>query len=867
MLARLYVRRFARRLALAAVALTVLALLPGGPTGAQTQSEIQTLDDRQNEFARGSFQRTSLSAETNPISSNPADTAGAVLLAPVGFLNPWDESAVPLPEARANAGVVVLGNRLFAITGTGSGGSTDSAFWATVNQETGAIQPHGVAETDPRFADEFWLNDPLPAIEQNDECPGEVSQRTRAAVAGVSTGNNTGYIYVIGGVINTIDCTDFTSNAVQIGAVNAAGDIVWTQGPTLPSAPQFDGDTLARGVEGATATIVRTSANKTYLYVIGGLSTYNFFAPESAIEDSVFYTEIDTTTGSLRNPNDGGTTTPWARGPDVPVIDPSPATTDPVGLVDHTATAALTTVNSGAGTTLDEAIFVAGGFVDIGRSEINNFVYRADINPSNGALTWTTEPNTNGDEVTLEQGGIQGAASLAYNNKLYIIGGARTELQSSAYNKVLTAVFDDSLNLQRIPGGTEYFLGAQNTANVVGVRTDAGAALMDALPPADNPSGDLGSAWAWVVGGNDASGTPLASIRRGKIGGADEASESRRMVDGWYYSTVFNITITRDSQQKNARVLAIRWTTGLDRSANPNADIIVQFRKVLRSNPTCPDETVFSGSDPWFTLDGDTGSNFYSQPSTAGSPFNAVTLRDAFGGTDFSATCIQYRARLVQNGLDTNGQPVAPANPSMTPKLFNVSIEKVVAGNVDIRLKEFEIAQAANGGLARFDVTVRNLSLEGVENTVSAGLEDDGSFWVTLCAVSSPIGSTPPTLTPPTLPLADGTYPDSACPIQAFYPVYKAQMTPGAELLLQNSGPQQWLDRTTGQPVDDVRSFFCTPGNYAVAVLIDLWNYVPEGDAGEVNNRGEDINSNQPVIRTFTTSGCTNLINLPLIRR
>jgi hypothetical protein len=45
-----------------------------------------------------------------------------------------------------------------------------------------------------------------------------------------------------------------------------------------------------------------------------------------------------------------------------------------------------------------------------------------------------------------------------------------------------------------------------------------------------------------------------------------------------------------------------------------------------------------------------------------------------------------------------------------------------------------------------------------------------------------------------------------------------------------------------------------------------MGNLVGEGDAGEANNLGQDINGNQPLVHNFTTSGCTNLVALPLVR-
>jgi hypothetical protein len=62
-----------------------------------------------------------------------------------------------------------------------------------------------------------------------------------------------------------------------------------------------------------------------------------------------------------------------------------------------------------------------------------------------------------------------------------------------------------------------------------------------------------------------------------------------------------------------------------------------------------------------------------------------------------------------------------------------------------------------------------------------------------------------------------------------------------------------------------------------VAVLIDPWNYVNEGPAGEANNRGEEQNAqpapNQPWVINFTVTNPTpeipplNELYLPLVAR
>jgi hypothetical protein len=862
----------------------VLAGMPGGSAGAQGQSVTQVLDDQQIEFARGVFQRTALSPETNPVSTNPADRSGAVQLSPIGVLKPWEKVAAELPNrtaqgdngARTDAGVVSVGNRLFVIAGSGSGnvGALDTVFSASIDQVLGNIVNHNVPATSPRYADERWLNDPLPAtllIEDEINCP-VVTQppsaaRTRVAAASLTTGANTGFVYVVGGVVSEAVCgAELTTPVVQIGAVDAAGVVTWSNSAGLPSEPTFDGDTRRRGVEGARATVVRTSAGKAFLYVTGGLSAYGNELGEvlDRVEQSVFFAEINTTTGAL---------SAWTRGPDVPVLGSSP-TDDTIGIFNHTMTAITTSVNTAAGTTVKDGIVIAGGFTNSAGTEINELVYRATIDPSTGALTWDDTPAVSGEGVALASGGMSGLSSIAYNNKLYMIGGA--PLGGAPVDSVQTATFDDNLEIRKIPNDTGFFIGQGTTVLPNGPRSNSGATVIDALPPPDNPTEALGSAWAFVVGGTDGGGAASPFIFRGRIGG-DEANDTFRSQDGWFYSNVFDLTFEQTgSTRKNARVLSIRWSAQIDRGSNTNADLIVQFRKVLRSDPNCPNETVFSATDTWYTLDADTNSAFYSQSNTAAQPYNQVSLRDAFGSEDFVATCFQYRARFLQNGVDANNQPIAAAATSATPKLFSMNIEKIVAGNADLRVKEFNQPTVLNGRLANISASIQNLSLEGIDNTVTptvGSATGEGGFFIGMCIARSDPGQPVPALTPPD-PASVNLSQIPAC-VQAIYEAYTYQLPPGAVLPLEsrtiNGNEQQgWFKANpdfSRTYYDDLKSLFCTPGNYSVAMLVDMGNLVGESDAGEGNNLGQDVNGNQPLVHSFTTTGCTNLIALPLVHQ
>lgn len=872
-MARLNTRRSFRALALLCIAVALIAAFPAYRSGAQTASEIQTLDDTQPQFTRGVFQRIALSPDLNPVSSVPADQRGALQLAPIGALKPWERDSITLPNPSADAGVVTIGNRLYVIGGDVGGDATNAVLWANVNQILGNITQHTVPQGDPRYVNANWVNDPLPAGPLAPRCLASLSKRTRVAAAALTTGPNTGFIYVVGGLATEAkdNCdanVELTSATVNIGAVSADGEIVWSTAAALPSDPSLDLGNAVRGVQAATATVVRTSSGKSFLYVIGGLSTYSTALGDvvnSSVEKSVYRAEINTSTGALGA---------WVRDVVAGTSDPEsvPLAPDAQGIYDHTATHVTSTAVTQAGTTVTDGIVIAGGYTQLQEGGRNPFVYRATINPADGDLIWDAKPSTDNNDVTLGQGALTDIVGLGYNNKLYMIGGKEGPDNTTTRDWALTASFDDALNIQPIPGLPQYFIGSGTSVlQPEGRRGDAGAAIMDALPPADNPTDTtLGTAWALVVGGNDQNGAPTTSIFRGRLGGDEALANSDRISDGWYYSSAFNVTFAQaGGLAKNARVLSIRWAAEVNRGANTNADMIVQFRKTLRSDPNCPNDSVFGANDPWFTLDADTGTGFFSKTSTANEPFNTVTLKDAFGSADFVATCFQYRVRFIQNGLDANSQPIVAADPKVSPKLFSMNIEKVVAGNADLRVAQFG-SSAPGGRLATLDMAIQNLSLEGRDNTQDAGLDQDGSFFVHLCVVYAPAGQPAPTLVPPTLPLAaDAPNPDC---FKAYYEVNKWQMTAGAQLALINSGNQTWKRQTgpaTEEVISDIRSLFSEPGTYKVAMIIDARNYVNEGTAGELNNRGEEASTgNQPQILTLEITGPpVNVINLPVVRR
>jgi hypothetical protein len=612
------------------------------------------------------------------------------------------------------------------------------------------------------------------------------------------------------------------------------------------------------GVEGASVVTAHTrgstGAEHYYLYVIGGKSRYldlvNGETKTRALA-SVFYSEINIADGSLKNPTNGSTTSVWARDANIdlvaaPVLDE--------GLWDATATATSVEV----GGTLKTGIFLAGGSFDDDTgtpnpTELNPYVYRADVNSDTGALTWASGTNTIGPaQVTLAA--RRGMAGVSYNNKLYMIGGRTADGATTGVDTVPTAFFDDNLDLIKIDA-SDFFIGTTDDVLNIGgpgYRSSLGAAVVRAEPPVGAVVGTLNSAWVYVMGGNDRAGAFQNTIFLGKIGG-DEAADTIRAPDGWYYSGVIKTSFEFGSGSnllnKQARVLAIHWAADIDRSANSNADVQIEFRKTITASGECPNDSVFgSGTDDRWRgpIDGLTGnSTLFSQAATSTSTlYNNVSMADIFGSEQLNASCIQYRAHLMQNA--TGG---AIGDRASTPKLLSIYIEKVVVGNADINIPAngFSVTTTADKRISSFVMNVQNLSDKGLGETLSVqearvanAATPDGSFYIFLCMARTDLTQAEPSLAlpdPSNLPVGYET----TCPAAALIEAYEMQK--GTVLDLRQSknaaGGSRWYNNITNQPIDDIMSLFTTKGHYRVGLVIDPLNLVPEGTTGEANNRGD----------------------------
>ncbi len=888
------IRLYVHGLALLFLCLGLIMLPPGRSTATVVSVVPQQIDNTQGEFADGEFQRTSIGSSKLTVTppSNPADVEGLVQLAPAGVLKSWN-APYHLPTPLSEMGMTAVGKHIYVIGGTENitgTGFTDAAWHAQVDPKTGAFVDSGSG---------MWTNTPMPsAVTIADPaaptgCKKTTAKRTRAGVVSVTTGTDTGYIYVIGGAVipDKLGCTiqALSTPLVQRGTVAANGTITWatlslptTMGIYVPSPVDPDDgttDTDNLGVEGASVVIAHTKGSTGehyYLYVIGGRNVYYDLinkVPKLRALSAVYYTEINIANGSLKHPITGDLSSVWKRDKNILLI-PTPAAGE--GLWDASATA--TSVLSGT-TALKTAIFLTGGSLDADDTtvnpavKLNPFIYRADVNPDTGALTWGT--GITGSKTQIALGGRRSMASISYHNKLYMIGGRTGDSPSTGVATVPTAFLDDKLDLIKI-GNTDYFIGIDtNVLNNGGPapRLQLGAAVVRAEPPTGVITTTINSAWVYVAGGTNASNTLQDTIFLGSVGG-DDSVPTMRTPDGWYYSGVIKTSFAFGSTNLKAKVLSFHWAANIDRTRNTNADIEIQFRKTITASGECPNDGVFSltsASDAWSSpLDGFASSPLYSQAADATTFYNSAT----FGTQDLDASCIQYRAHLTQ---DATG--AAAADPSSSPQLLSVYVEKEISGNADINIPTngFSVTPTADNRITTV-MNIQNLNGNNQDLTLSVAdvlaasslgssyVYGSGNFFVLFCkAYSSLTDPNLPNLTLPDPLLVLPPNYEKTCP--AYASILNSEMGKGSIIdLLQSKnsgGESRWYDTSTLKPISAITDLINTSGHYQIGLVIDQGNNVPEGEvtsAGELNNRSE--------ILTFTlNTDPLYLVMLPVVTR
>jgi hypothetical protein len=310
--------------------------------------------------------------------------------------------------------------------------------------------------------------------------------------------------------------------------------------------------------------------------------------------------------------------------------------------------------------------------------------------------------------------------------------------------------------------------------------------------------------------------------------------------------------------------VSITWFAGVDR-ANPNADLTVEFRRTR--NLPC-NEAAFTGTGTdWKTLDGDPSSNFHTQ---TGYKANEVLISTVPGLADPIASCLQFRVHMTQNGVTEEGVPIAAPNPALSPSLYRLAIQKIKPGDPDLYIESFSIGANASGQISTFDLKIKNLNGTLVTTSAVAG----GQFPVVLCVDRRDLTASPNfAFTPPSLPIVND--PDSRVNCAPLYRwIDPTETVPGQVFTLNTNWRVNFNGYYTGKSQGDlmnpVLNAFTTKGHYAVTAMIDPFGVVTEGGSKKANNRGENLNSGQPLVRRFTITDATpsnGKVYLPLTQR
>lgn len=811
----------------------------------------EIIDNTQAEFASGVFQRTVVAA-TPATPTNP-DQIGAIELAPAGALNRnnWRLATAELPQPLSDAPIVALDRYLFVIGGATSPDAAAESrssyvYRGIVDQESGELEAAGPYPNgnDTFAAFNIQPHDPGP------ECNTPLAGRSRAGAVAIpaTNGTNLGYIFVIGGSMYDTACQtyDFSTNLVQRATVDASGDIIsWRaqdswRFPTLDNNGNIITDVNSldlRGVQNVQVVHVRTSAGIDFIYAIGGLS----IAPTQFLQEDVypyvFYTKVDTN-GGLVHPTSAGSATVWARLADLPF-----------NLHSGTAIAARTTRIENGVPVQKDAIFLLGGCTDVECTTLNTSVYRADIDPTTGALNWTNQVarTGSGGSQAISIQGRQGVTGISFNNRIYYVTGSTstgTPGASGATATIPVAIYNDKFLLEDLTGSSNYFVGFDENNDYVlpqpNRRLNASVALVPAVPPSNDPT-QINAAWMYVIGGSEKSNDPTTTVFVGGVGGANETTGTIRASEGWYYSQPFSVL----TQGETSRLLAMKWFADLNRpSTNLEADIRIQFRAVVTSG-TCRESdfnpsTSTSNPSRWRDLDGD--SNNLVLRSKNGE--NVVRLINEFPDEEIKATCMQYRAQFIQD----------PGQNSYTPKLLYFAVEKVVAARPDILIDTFDV-QTTGGSFTNIALKLRNLrnnDLSATRSVVAA--VGGGGFFVDLCIAKRTNPSMPALTAVPAPNPNAGPGETPACAKVVSAQVPKEAMGPGAIYTIPLT---DWGPADGGTPVD-WNAIFGEPGTYDVGIVVDYNALTGEDAQGRSNNRGENVSPPNGIIRTVTITAPPN---------
>lgn len=650
----------------------LIGMVPGQPVSAG-QQQTQMLDDSLEDFARGTFQRTALSALDD----------GAVELARIGKLRAWANVTPGLPPdvELSDESSVALNNRLYVIGGAEKDvGTVNTVYFTEIDPDQGIP-----TNPDDGSTGEPWKTaTALPAVPANEACGANISKLSAAATVAVATDTQGGgYIYVMGGKPDIFECgEDVTSRAVHIGKVNTStGAITWSQGPSLPP---DDGD----GLQYAAAAAIKTNSGRIFVYLFGGLERRYVSLIGQSVDTpkkTVYYAEVQS----------NGDLSAWQT------AAPIPLASGDEGLWRGVAVP-VTSDDTGSGVA-GQAIYLTGGqLADATQTtpaKYNTKVYRAIVNPD-GTLSWDETPGYNNETVTLPEARIA-FTGAAYGGKLYLIGGDIPTAQQPRQASVLTAIIEDNLTLTNIGESSPQFFVTTDNVLRPSARASHATVIVPATPKADVPA----AAYVYAIAGLDPS-EATGTLIRGQLGGLTETDDSGESIvnSGWYYST-FHTAVLKD-----AKVRQLTWSTSLSQAGVD--DIEVQYRTTTNF---CNSDNPFANAQ-WKPLDGTPGDD--SSFSVNGA--NTHVFEDR-GEVEPTANCIQYRAKLTKG--------------SNSPVLLDVGMEIFSSGSPDLKVSKLEAQFDATGQtLTGLNIEITNQN--DADDTIAVVDVNPGAFYVDLCILN-----------------------------------------------------------------------------------------------------------------------------------
>jgi hypothetical protein len=315
--------------------------------------------------------------------------------------------------------------------------------------------------------------------------------------------------------------------------------------------------------------------------------------------------------------------------------------------------------------------------------------------------------------------------------------------------------------------------------------------------------------YVYVIGGvgnaTANEGDQTDTVFYGKIA-TDPNAAAGYALNGWYYSDTYKIDIDK------ARLLAVRWTTDIDRSAGP-MDVKIEYRV---NNDINKLEANWSDWTP--AIDDQAGDPNYSRDGKDIQNSSKLPQGQAF-------IYFEYRAFLTTHQPSTGNW--------QTPLLHNLGIEVEVPGFPNLQIASAQ--QLTDGSTSRgLKITVINKNPSPAGNVLQPA--DDGSngqFFVDVYIFKP--GETPQA---PTLGQLG----------QVYAKLNKRDFPPGASLDVLH-----WLDGSPGAGTSeyDITKLLTVSGEYTAYIMVDSvdnatlatnpFGLVQEADVAGQDGEGDNI--------------------------